>query len=56
MERVGHKSRNVQEAKDWEIAQYQRMTLAQRVRVARALKRRAYPGPQQDVRSWHRKP
>jgi len=55
MERVAHKSRNVQEAKDWEIAQYQRMTLARRVQIARALKRRAYPMPQPDVRAWHRK-
>lgn len=55
MERVAHKSRSAREAAVWERAQYKEMTLAERVRVARALKRRAYPPPQPDVREWHRR-
>lgn len=55
MQRIARKSRNAQEAEVWEIAQYRAMTPAQRIRVARALKRRAYPVPQPDVREWHRK-
>jgi hypothetical protein len=55
MKRVAHKSRSAQEAKAWEIAQYRRMTPAQRVQIARTLKRRAYPVPQPDVRQCHRR-
>ena len=55
MERIVHKSRNHREAQAWEQTQYQKMTPAERLRIARTLKRRAYPGPQPDVRGWHRK-
>jgi len=55
MERIAHKSRRPLEANASEIAQYQRMTPAQRIQVARALKGRVYPSPQPDVRKWHRK-
>ena len=37
------------------MAQYLAMTPEQRIRVARAPKRRAWPAPQPDVREWHRK-
>ena len=55
MERVAHKSRSPREAQAWEIAQYQRMTPAQRVYAARLLKERAYPPPRPDVRECHRR-
>jgi hypothetical protein len=53
MKRVAHKNRSAQEAKAWEIAQYRRMTPAQRVQIGRTLRRRAYPVPQPDVRECH---
>jgi hypothetical protein len=49
MQRVARKSRNAREAQAWEIAQYLKMTPQQRIQVARALRRRAYPPPQPDV-------
>jgi hypothetical protein len=55
MERIVHKSRSPREAKAWEIAQYWKMTPAQRIQIAHTLKRRAYPMPQPDVRACHRK-
>lgn len=55
MQRIVHKSRNHRKALAWEQTQYQKMTPAERLRIARTLKRRAYPGPQPDVRGWHRK-
>jgi len=55
MQRIVQKSRNRREAAAWELAQYQGMTPAERIKVARVLKRRAYPGRQPDVREWHRK-
>ena len=55
MERVAHKSRSPREAQAWEIAQYQRMTPAQRVYAARLLKERAYPPPRPDVRECYRR-
>ena len=55
MERIAHKSRGAEEAKAWEIAQYRKMTLAERLRTARVLKERAYPRPRPDVRECHRR-
>ena len=53
VERIAHKSRTPRQAAAWEIAQYRQMTPAERIRVARALRRRAYPSPQPDVRACH---
>jgi len=55
MERIGRKSRGARDAQAWEIAQYQRMTPAERLRAARILKERVYPKPRPDVRECHRR-
>lgn len=55
MERVVHKSRSFEEAADWDVQQQVEMSPQERMRVARALKRRAYPADSKDVRECHRK-
>lgn len=55
MERVVHVARSFDEAEDWDVRQQVAMTPQQRMRAARALKDRAYPGRQKDVRECHRR-
>ena len=50
MERVGNKAKSFSEAEAWEKQQYQRMTPDERMRAARQIKNRLYPGKQMDVR------
>jgi len=54
MERVVHKSTSHEEARRWDIEQHVSMTVQERQRVARELKRRAYPRNAKDVRACHR--
>jgi hypothetical protein len=54
MERVVHKSMSHEEARRWDIEQHVSMTVEERLRVAREIKRRAYPFPAEDVRACHR--
>lgn len=54
MERVVHKSESHEEARRWDIEQHVSMTVQERQRVARELKRRAYPRDAKDVRACHR--
>lgn len=54
MERVVHKAKSHEEARRWDIEQHLSMTIQERQRVARELKRRAYPRDAKDVRACHR--
>lgn len=54
MERVAHKARGFKEADEWEIRQHLAMTPRERMRAARVLKERMFPGKNPDVREWHR--
>jgi hypothetical protein len=54
MERIVHKARNFAEAGEWEIRQHLEMTPQERMRAAKLLKERLFPGKNPDVREWHR--
>ena len=54
MERVVNKADSFEQADEWDIRQQVEMTPAERMRIARALKKRAYPGPVKDIRECHR--
>lgn len=54
MERVVHTSTSHEEARRWDIEQHVSMTVEERLRVARELKRRAYLRDAKDVRACHR--
>lgn len=54
MERVVKKSRGFREADRWDVQQNISLTPQERIRIAHALRRRAYPGPTKDVRECHR--
>ena len=54
MERVVKKSRNFRQADAWDIRQNLALTPEQRIRIAHALRKRAYPANAKDVRACHR--
>ncbi len=54
MERVVKKSRNFREADAWDIQQNLALTPEQRIQIAHALRKRAYPSNAKDVRACHR--
>ena len=54
MERVVHKAGSVEETADREVQQQVAMSPQERMRIARVLKRRAYPADAKDVRECHR--
>lgn len=54
MERIVHKARNFEEAEKWDIQQHISMTPQERMRAAREIRDRMFPGKQPDVREWHR--
>jgi len=54
VERIVKKSRSFREADRWNAKQNLDLTPQERIRIARALQRRAYPGRTKDVREWHR--
>jgi hypothetical protein len=54
MERVVHKAKSFAEADEWEIRQHLAMTPRERMRAARIIKDRLFPGKNPDVREWHR--
>jgi hypothetical protein len=55
MKRIVFKAKNFQEAADWDARQYLAMTPEERIRIAHALRQRAYRGKVKDVRECHRK-
>lgn len=54
MERVANKARSFREADEWEIQQHLSMTPQERMRAAKLLKERMFPGKNPDIREWHR--
>jgi len=53
MEHIVKKSRSFAEAEAWEKQQYRSMTPMERMRAARQIKDRLFPGKQPDVRECH---
>ena len=53
MERVAKKSKDFAEAEAWDREQYRAMSPAERMRAARELKRRVFPGKRPDVRECY---
>ena len=54
MERVANKARSFAEADEWEIHQHLSMTPQERMRAAKLIKERLFPGKNPDIREWHR--
>lgn len=54
MERVVHKASSHEDAAQRDVEQHVAMTPEERLRAARVLKNRAFPGYVKDVRAWHR--
>ena len=54
MERVVHKSKSFEDAREWDIRQHLAMTPQERILAVRAMQKRAYPNAK-DVREWHKK-
>jgi hypothetical protein len=53
MDRIVKKSRTFAEAEAWDKQQYQAMSPVERMRAARQLKNRLFPGKRPDVRECH---
>lgn len=53
VERVLKKSRGFRKADRWDVLQNISLTPQERIRIALALRKRAYPGRARDVRAWH---
>ena len=53
MERVVHKANGFKDAEEWDIQQRVAMTPGQRLRAAKELRDRVYPGDSKDVRECH---
>ena len=53
MERIAKRSRTFAEAEAWDRQQYRSMTATERMRAARLIKNRVFPGKQPDVRECH---
>lgn len=53
MKRIAHRAKGFKEAADWDIRQQITMSPQERLRAARALKRRIYP-VNPDIRACHR--
>ncbi len=53
MERIVKKARNFAEAEAWDKQQYQAMSPVERMRAARQIKGRLFPGKIPDVRECH---
>jgi hypothetical protein len=54
VERVVNKSKSFAEAQEWDIRQHLEMTPDERMRAAKILKDRMFPGKNPDIREWHR--
>ena len=54
VERIVKKSRNFRSADRWDIRQNLALTVEERIRIAHALRKRAYPANAKDVRECHR--
>lgn len=54
VERIVKKARNFREADMWNVQQSVALTPQERIQIAHALRRRAYPRQNKDVRECHR--
>jgi len=54
VERTGQKFKSFKEAEEAERRLHKSMTPDERMRIARELRDRVFPGKQPDVREWHR--
>ena len=54
VERIVKRSRTFREADRWDIQQNLALTPEQRIQIAHALRKRAYPGKAKDIRECHR--
>ena len=55
MERIVHKAKSFAEADAWEAAQQRAMSPDERLRAAKEIKDRLFPGKNPDIKEWHRK-
>jgi hypothetical protein len=55
VERIVHKSQSFAEAEAWDISQHHAMSPNERMRAARQIRDRVFPGPNPDIREWHRR-
>jgi len=54
VDRIVKKTRSFREADRWDIRQNLSLTPEQRIQIAHALRKRAYPANAKDVRACHR--
>jgi hypothetical protein len=54
VERIVHKSKSFAEADAWDAAQHAAMTPEERMRAAKEIRDRLFPGKNPDIREWHR--
>jgi hypothetical protein len=55
VERIVHKSKSFKEADAWDAAQHRAMSPNERMRAAKEIRDRVFPGPNPDIREWHRR-
>jgi hypothetical protein len=55
VERVVHKARGFEEAEAWDVSQHRAMSPNERMRAAKEIRDRVFPGPNPDIREWHRR-
>jgi hypothetical protein len=55
VERIVHKSQSFKEADAWDASQHRAMSPNERMRAARQIRDRVFPGPNPDIREWHRR-
>ena len=55
VERIVKKSRSFRQADQWNVKQCVALTPQERIQIAHALRRRAYPRLAKDVRECHRR-
>lgn len=54
VERIVHKARDFAEAEAWDAFQHRAMTPEDRMRAAKEIRDRVFPGKNLDIREWHR--
>jgi hypothetical protein len=55
VERIVHKSQSFAEADAWDASQQRAMSPNERMRAAKQIRDRVLPGPNPDIREWHRR-
>jgi hypothetical protein len=52
VERIVHKSQSFEEADAWDASQQRAMSPNERMRAAKEIRDRVFPGPNPDIREW----